>query len=238
MHHVNIGGVKFSETRPGIIATVESLEEAKEAYQQGADVIEVRLDLLSAQGKSLEDTVKLCEKIRKKAPKPLLATLRRIKDGGSFSIDEVRHPLFKKIIPYADAVDVEIDSKICDEILAEAKKAHVATFLSYHDMKETPYLSDIAKRVIKMDQKDCSVVKIACMTKNSRDYMCMETLTDLSEQTKHPLAIIPMGKLGEPGRKTFIWKGSSFMYGCVGEPKAPGQVKIEELAIYRNAYRK
>ncbi len=237
MHHITIGGVEFSERRPGIIATVESLTEAKEAYKQGADIIEVRADLLSAQRKSLDDTIKLCERIRRN--KPVLATLRRIKDGGKFGIDEVRHPLFKRIIPYADAVDIEINSEICDEILAEAKKTHVATFLSYHDMKRTSGRDEIARRMLRMDQKDCGVIKYACMIKNPTDYKIMEILTEtMSESTKHPLAIIPMGKLGEPGRKTFIWKGSSFMYGCVGEPKAPGQVKIEELAIYRDAYRK
>ncbi len=236
MHYVEIGNVEFSERRPGIIATIESFAEAREAHRQGADITEVRLDLLNVKGYSLNRMISLCEKAREKTP--VLATIRREQDGGKTKTDENRYLSFTNILPHVDAVDIEINSKICDEILTEAKKARVATFLSYHDMQKTPYFRDIAKRVIGMDQKNCSVIKIACMTQGSRDYMCLETLTDLSETTKHPLAIIPMGKLGEPGRKTFIWKGSSFMYGCVREPKAPGQVKIKELAVYRDACRK
>jgi 3-dehydroquinate dehydratase-1 len=228
---VKIGMLEVSAAYPRVVATVETVGEAQAAVAQGADIVEVRPDLFQPQ--TLENAIRALIAVNGAVPPetPLLGTIRLPKDGGKWAGSEPeRYAMMEEVIHYVDAIDIEVDSSMRDSLIQLARSKNVAVICSYHNMGRTPMGKPLRQLIEEMSETGCDVMKIALMAREFADLrrMCYLLVEHVTSDGK-PIAMVSMGAEGRAGRKRLPWLGSCFTYGCVAEPKAPGQVKIPEL---------
>jgi 3-dehydroquinate dehydratase-1 len=220
--------LSFSPSSPLVVATTATLDEAREAVVQGAGLVEVRPDLI---GQSLEQVMSHFESVKSAVSVPLLGTVRLPADGGKFLYsDEDRYAMFHAIIGYINAVDIEVDSVLRDGVTKLAHDRNVSVVCSYHNMERTLARNELSALIQRMESTGCDAIKIAMMARSRSDFDVMfdATVEHVARLSK-PIAMVSMGEEGKIGRKTLPWVGSCMTYGCVYEPRAPGQVKINEL---------
>lgn len=198
-----------------------TLQKIKKA---GVRLVELRID----QFKSLDSNyIKQKIKTVKQAGFSVLATIRYPKEGGSFLISEIeRFQLFRSIIGFVDAIDIELQSKLCKRVIGLAKRNKKVAIVSFHDFKRTPasnFLEQLFKRAKSIGG---SIFKVACSARSQTDYL---RLLDFTIQHPNEVITISMGKIGQPSRWVFPQCGSLLTYGSVQKRTAPGQPSVFEL---------
>ena len=234
MNNVKIGNINVGTSSPRVVCNVGRLECALNAIEIEAEIIELRCDLVFPH--SIDEICNRAEVIRKAIKAPIIGTIRKTEDGGNWYLfdktDEERYPIFERIIPFIDAVDIEYNSRIRDSIVKLCRSNKRKIILSMHNFGYTPTKKDISELINKMDNIECDILKIACMVGDMDDFKTLsETLIEYVEdksKTK-PISVIPMGHQGRPGRYMFPWFGSCFTYGCITEAKAPSQPFVQDL---------
>ncbi len=188
-----------------------------------SDVIELRIDMFK--DLSLNHIRNTFEVAKDRFDKPIIATVRDIKEGGAKEIAD-RLRLYESAMPFADFIDVEINSSA---ILNGVRKVLNGRFLigSYHNFQSTPdddFLYEIEKkgRLAGVD-----IVKIAVTAKN-RDDLIRLMLFTLRHKDKG-IITMSMGEEGAPSRIISTVFGSLMAYGFVSKPSAPGQLSISQL---------
>lgn len=211
-----IRNTEVSAQYPRIVGIVTSPESAKEAIKQGADILEVRADLMP-QSEAYTRT----KNIRHAIEKPLIGTIRKMGDFGEWYDAERRKPdgearyaLFTKLIPFVDAVDIEFNSEIRKDVIALAREHKKAVILSYHNCAYTPEREKIAGQIEKMSAVDCDIIKIAYMPCEQKDVGTLMTVLQDFKQEK-PIAVATMGIIGYPARYVAPWFGSCLAYGVI-----------------------
>lgn len=194
--------------------------EIQEAAKQGAQMIEVRLDFLA---KAPDFKRLLAEK-----PCPIVATVRRAKDGGRWAgTEDSRVMLIRQaIVAGFDWVDLEAD--IADKVPRFGK---VKRIVSYHNIRGIP--DDLEKIHEKMCQQDADVVKVAVTAHHPNDNL---RVLDLLRHAKKPTVAFCMGELGFPSRILAAKFGPPFTYAAFNKERgiAPGLPSFDEL---KNLYR-
>jgi 3-dehydroquinate dehydratase/shikimate dehydrogenase len=190
--------------------------EIQEAAKQGAEMIELRLDYLA---RSPDFKRLLLNK-----PCPLVATVRRPKEGGRWpgNEDARRMLLRQAIVAGFDWVDLETD--VADDI---RRFRHVKRIVSYHNMAEVP--EDLEKIHEQMCGQDPDVVKIAVMAQKPEDNL--RVLALLNKPGGKPTVAFCMGDLGIPSRILGAKYGAPFTYGAFNKERelAPGMLSFKEL---------
>ncbi|PIQ84981.1 MAG: type I 3-dehydroquinate dehydratase [Candidatus Omnitrophica bacterium CG11_big_fil_rev_8_21_14_0_20_45_26] len=159
----------------------------------------------------------------------ILATIRHPKEGGHFRGSESKRQfLYQMVIPFVDAVDVEMGSVIFNDVLKEAKRQKKTVIASYHNFKRTPAVSFLRRKMRRAKKKGASVVKLAVMMKNKTDFSVMLNFTN--DYANQNLITIGMGRAGTPSRTLFPFFGSLLTYGAVKRQSAPGQPTALSLA--------
>ena len=184
-----------------------------------ADLIEIRLDYLP-------DTADLGEVIASR-PKPVIATYRRIEDGGRYEGDDrVRIAAIQKAAEQgADYIDIELDTA------PELRELSAKLIVSYHNFKETPRnLAAIHARAV---EAGAHIVKIAVAANRLSDNL---RVFELLRGVEVPTAAFCMGELGMISRIVGRKFGSMITYASLakGKETAPGQVPAADL---RHLYR-
>ena len=221
---------KIIGQKPRIVAVVwgdRLLELAFSAKDNGAQVLEVRIDLFhKVDLNNLEGRLK---QLRRQVKLPIIATVRRKDEGGGrrYSEQQRLHILIS-IMPLVDVVDIEYRSRtIIQEVIREAKLRHKSLLISYHNLRETPpgaALKEIASRAKGMG---ADIVKIAAMANSKRD---VARLLSFSYGCPHkPLVAISMGRLGRISRVVAPIFGSCLNYAHVESESAPGQLDVLSL---------
>ncbi|MEM2934425.1 MAG: type I 3-dehydroquinate dehydratase [Methanocellales archaeon] len=207
-------------TEPKIVASITSADQIKKAEQSGADIIEARLDLF-----------KKIEKAEIKSTLPIIATNRPKEEGGGFEgSEEERIKILLSILDLANAVDIELKSRLRDLILKEARERELAAIVSYHNFYETPSNSKLRK-ILKKALSVGNIAKVAVMAKSYEDVIRMQKLS--LEFKGKPICIIAMGSLGRHFRAIAPIYGSLLVYGSIDEKTAPGQLTVWELKELR-----
>ena len=112
--------------RSAVVAVLAEGAERLVSQVEEADMIELRLDLLSTSHPL--DTLKA---LRQATAKPIIATARHKSEGGLFQESEAeRRDLLIKAADYADYVDVELLAEIRDEVISGIGKPAI---VPYHD---------------------------------------------------------------------------------------------------------
>ena len=200
-------------------SNLEQLRKDMAAAAPLADLIEIRLDYLP-------DTADIGEIIACR-PKPVIATYRRIEDGGRYEADDrIRIAALQKVAAQgADYIDIELDTA------AELRELSSKLIVSYHNFRETPRnLAAIHKRAV---NAGAHIVKIAVAANSIADNL---RVFELLRSTKVPTAAFCMGELGMISRIVGRKFGSMITYASLarGRESAPGQIPAADL---RHLYR-
>ncbi len=191
------------------------LAEHKHLAEQGAQLVELRLDYISTRvnlGRLLKDR-----------PTPVIVTYRREQDGGKFAGDEEQRMrmIREAIVLGVDYIDIEED--IADKVprFGETKR-----IISYHSFRKTP--DDLEALHARMVGMDADVVKIATMAQRPSDNVRMLQLIESSEV---PTAGMCMGDIGTPSRVLGAKFGAPFTYATFHHERAlaPGQLSFQQM---------
>lgn len=218
---VQIGGVKLNRT---IVAAIgdKPFDSAKQAKELGADILELRIDLLGVDPKkALQDV--------KKTGLPVILTNRMKQEGGNWQGNEdERIRTLLSLLPVADAVDIELCSPERDRVVKTAQDIGKTVIISTHDFQKTPG-NDIMKGIIRESfAAGADIAKLAVMPASFSDVL---RLLDVALHAEGDVCLIAMGETGRHSRVVAPLYGSVMTYGYVEKVTAPGQYRIDELKL-------
>jgi len=205
--------------RSAVVAVLGEGAETLLALAEEADMVELRLDLLSS-----SDTLGTLRTVRKATSKPIIVTARHRSEGGRFQAsEEERRELLINASTYADYVDVELKAEIRDEVVSGIAKPAI---ISYHDFKAMPGERELAGIYSRMKDAGASIAKIAVTPQGKKDNL---RILQFLIEADTPLCMIAMGDLGRHMRVVAPLYGSALTYAYVGESTAPGQMSLSDL---------
>ncbi len=196
--------------------TAAALKDIGEAQSQGADFIELRIDLLhDLSHENLEKLIKFCKT-------PTIVTARSKEEGGNWEGDSAAY-LQQAIDLNVAFVDIEF-RKIPKLDLKNTK-----TIYSYHNFKETPDLEELQNIYNKMMKAGADIGKLACYANSTNDNEKIYKL--ISSAPRDHIIAIAMGAIGSETRKKGPELGSYLTFASLTTDKssAPGQFTINEL---------
>ena len=238
---------------PVIVAVMKRLDihDAKRAKESGADILELRIDLLEAEEKSVakvKEFVAMLKNPQSSVQMPIIITNRRKEEGGAFRGTEAeRIGMLSDIIETAaaeeelvDAVDIEFFSPAAGkrEILKKAKHRHIPVISSFHDFNGMPHREDILNIATSMYKEGGSIAKIAVTPKTVNDALLLLELTQRLSSEGKLVVTIGMGRVGRHLRVIAPLYGSALAYGFIEGEKgvAPGQFSVKELRSMMNKF--
>lgn len=185
----------------------------------GLDIVELRLDQYSSFEAS--HVLKEVKKFRKF---PSIATIRSDKEGGGWNLPESKRlELFKAVLPYVDAVDIELSSKtILNEVISSAHKLKKSIVISYHNFDKTPNLEKLNQILSEAKSLGADITKISALALSGKDIQVLGNFTILNNSKN--IISIAMGAEGALSRIFFPALGSLMTYACIGKSTAPGQL--------------
>lgn len=214
---VRIGSLELDKS---IVASIgkNSIESAIKAKKLGADILELRIDLM-------DDMHKLPD--LRKLGLPVIITNRMKQEGGVWEgSEEKRIQKLLSMLPGADAVDIELCAEKIDEVVKKAKITGKTVIISTHDFQRTPE-NDVMLGIIRESQEaGADVAKLAVMPQSFEDVLRLLEVTLLS---KGKVCTIAMGDIGKHSRIIAPIYGSVMSYGYVDVPTALGQLRVDEL---------
>jgi 3-dehydroquinate dehydratase/shikimate dehydrogenase len=189
--------------------------EIQEAAKKGAGLVEVRLDYLA---RAPDFKRLLADK-----PCPLVATVRRVDDGGRWSgSEDARLALLRQaIVSGFDWVDLE--TEVANKIPRFGKTRRI---VSYHNMREVP--ADLETIHQSMCQQDADVVKLAVRATQIGDAI---RVLNLMKNPAKPTIALALGDLGAPTRVLGARLGAPFTYATFNKDRgiAPGMFSFDEM---------
>jgi 3-dehydroquinate dehydratase (EC 4.2.1.10) len=217
------------DKKPAIVSVIDDdpVENAKAANWLGADVLELRLDLLNFS--DLEEAKNTIERIKVNTNLPCIATNRLQTDGGKWEgSEEERIALLTDILPFVEAIDIELsaDAGQRSKLIEAAKAADVTVIVSAHDFNSTPSVEEMKKILNNAYDAGADIAKLAVMAQSKQDVLnVLQATADMDK----PVCTIAMGEIGKHSRIVAPCYGSRLTYGAIAKAVAPGQIKIHEL---------
>ena len=223
---LKIGGHKL---RPPVICAAVIGEDLStmgtainRALDQGADLIELRLDGLRDLGnwrRLLSGDV------------PMIVTNRARREGGYFKgeEDERVKPLLEGITAGVACVDIEFSTpqEQLREVVRAAKEHGTSVMMSHHDFGKVPpprAMADIARRMV---GAGCDIAKLIGFAKRPRDVLAVfDFLVQVSDLVDVPVVSFAMGEAGKFSRVTASLFGSPIVYAAAAKATAPGQFDV------------
>jgi 3-dehydroquinate dehydratase-1 len=210
-------------TAPHIAVAITEAALDDPGWSSLADAIELRIDQFVRRDPG--HVTAACRAARALG-KPLLATVRAADEGGTGGLDDAaRLSLYRAVTQHVDAVDIELRSPLCDEVVELARQLDRLAIVSYHDFDHTPDDATLLATLRQGGERG-DVVKIAAAAHGPDD---LARLLDLLRCDGPPRIVIAMGAEGAASRLLFPLVGSLLTYSFVGEPTAPGQLALEDL---------
>lgn len=230
--------LEIARKRPLVCATIFSkdrssfLRAAKKAFLLGCDLVELRVDHLSAKGKTeISEIISNC-------PLPTLATVRSKNDGGMFASKDERGrlQLLEAVIESSPAfVDIELSirSAIRSRLLEKAREQHVGVVLSHHDMRCTPSLPELSRLAKSEFRNNPDIAKLVFQPKNNNDVSRILQVASLLSSTKRLYAIFGMGELGRVTRLASLLLGARLVYCSIGRTSGKlGQIEAKRVTSF------
>lgn len=210
-------------------------QAAARAKDAQADVIELRLDSLSAMPtiRQAEDAARA---VRERAPDiPLLLTLRTARDGGEGSTDARAYEALIAAMMgrgLGDAVDCELS--VGEEAFARmarrAKAAGVLLVGSSHEFGRIGDVQRAADWLLRQEALGADVCKAAVMAQTRAEAFALaQVYAQVYERLHIPMIGIAMGPAGVMTRIGGVCMGSCMTFGTAGAASAPGQMDARRL---------
>ncbi len=216
---VQIGNITLNRSIVAAIGEGAS-GSAKMAKELGADIQELRIDLLDSDAYlALQDI--------KKTGLPVIITNRMKQEGGAWKESEnERIQTLISFLPMADAVDIELCAKDRDAVVKKARDAGKTVIISTHDFQKTPG-NGVMKGIINDSfAAGADIAKLAVMPNSLVDVL---RLLDVTLHAKAAVCTVAMGEKGRYSRVVAPVYGSVMTYGYVEKATAPGQLRVDEL---------
>ena len=191
------------------------LAEHKHLAEQGAELVELRLDYVvrAINLKRLVDD----------RPCGVIIACRREQDGGRWErSEEERIMLLRSAI--AEGVEyVDLEEDIAGQVPRFGKTKRI---VSYHNFEETP--DDLREIHDRCASHDADIVKVATTANSPHDNVRMLSLISESEV---PTVAMCMGDMGIPSRILAGKFGAPFSYATFHKERAlaPGQLSFQEM---------
>lgn len=217
------------DAKPAIVSVIDEdpAEDAKAANWLGANLLELRLDLLNLS--DLDEMKKIIERIKLNTKLPCIATNRLQSDGGKWEgSEDERIALLIDILPFFEAVDIELsaDEEQRSNVVNAAKAASVTVIVSAHDFDSTPSVDEMKNILNQAHEAGADIAKLAVMAHTKQDVLDLLQATNDMEK---PVCTIAMGEIGKHSRIVAPCYGSLLTYGVIAKAVAPGHIKIHEL---------
>lgn len=219
-----------------IVAAIadDPLKNAIRAVHEGADMIEIRIDLLNPniQVGSLHSLHSLLEDLKDAIELPIIVTNRMRAEGGRFAgSEEERIKILLAAMEIADLVDIELqtESECRDAVVGRAKENGGSVIVSHHDFSETPDRAVMRRILSDCFNSGADIAKLAVTPHSYLDALhLLEVTLDCASKSKS-VCTIGMGEYGVHTRVIAPLYGSTLAYVSVGAATAPGQLSIREL---------
>lgn len=219
---------------PAIVAVLRTLSvrDAAQAEKDGADMLELRIDLLNDEERDVERLKEFCSKLHL----PLIVTNRRSAEGGSFTgTEEERIALLVRVLDslHVDLVDIELFSPPPwrNMLVERAQALDIPTIISFHEFGGMPRRAELLTIVTSMYEAGGSIAKVAVTPQSASDALLLLQLTHEIAGEGKLFAAIGMGPLGRHLRVVAPLYGSALTYGFIEgeEAVAPGQLSVKDL---------
>jgi 3-dehydroquinate dehydratase-1 len=183
---------------------------------EGADIIELRLDLFTG------DPVARAIACRKTTDLPLIATLRSVQEGGKFMGDPRRWAeVIRSILPAVDYVDIESRFQEHAGWVRGSGKSVIASFHT-HEMPSLPELFSIER----MLRSFGDIPKIVVQPMSADDLINLISFTQAAQK---PVCTSITGSAFRHARAILPLFGSELVYCHAGIPTADGQYSVKEF---------
>lgn len=216
---VRIGNLTLNRS---IVAAIGNMpaESAIQAKKLGADILELRIDLLKVDARAA-----LCD-IRE-AGMPVIITNRMKEEGGAWQgSEEERISTLISLLQNADAVDIELCARDRDMVVKKARDTGKKVIISTHDFQKTPDIDAMNGIISDSIAAGADIVKLAVMPNSLED---VHRLLEVTLYAKSAVCTLAMGDKGRHSRVIAPLYGSVMTYGYVGKATAPGQLRVDEL---------
>jgi 3-dehydroquinate dehydratase-1 len=199
-----------------IVAALTDPAQASDAHEQGADIIELRFDLMAG------NPVHLIQKCKDICSLPIIATIRSAQEGGQFFGDAAAwFEMIRPVVPLADYIDVEQRFSSFSPWIKQAGKQIIASFhsaqmLSLGDLfvleRDLRMFGDIVKIIVTpCDEED--IIELIAFTHSIKNPLCTGVM---GAQFRFARAILPLF-------------GSELVYCHTGNRTAEGQYSLQEF---------
>jgi 3-dehydroquinate dehydratase/shikimate dehydrogenase len=196
------------------------LAEHKHLVEQGAQLVELRLDYIDRE-------INL-KRLLGERPSPVIVTCRRPADGGKWQGSEQdRITLLRMAI--AEQVEyVDLEEDIASQI---PRFGATKRIISVHDFEKTP--EDLPAIHARLKRLDADIVKLSTMAHTPHDNVRMLQLIASSDV---PTVGMCMGEIGTPSRILAAKFGAPFTYATFHHERAlaPGQLSFKEMTEVYN----
>jgi len=203
-----------------IVAALTDPAHAVTAQEQGADLIELRLDLYEG------DLAEHTRRCREQVTLPIIATLRSAPEGGQyFGNAEEWMDRLSPLAPLVDYIDIEQRFSVHAPALRAVGKqviasCHEGKMLSltelFHLERDLRAFGDIPKIIVTPQSED-DLIDLISFTCAAKKPICTGVM---GSHLRHARAILPLF-------------GSEFVYCHTGNPTAEGQYSVEEFVQLR-----
>jgi 3-dehydroquinate dehydratase-1 len=204
-----------------IIAALTDPSHAAMAQEQGADIIELRLDLFT------DDLPEHARRCREAVTLPIIATLRSAPEGGSyFGNAEEWMERISPLVPLVDYVDCEQRFSAHAPALRAVGKQVIS---SCHEARMLP-LAELFQ--LERNLRAFGDIPKIIVTPEDEDDLI--DLISFTSAAKKPICTGVMGTRFRAARAILPLFGSEFVYCHTGKPTAAGQYSVEEFVHLRH----
>ncbi len=225
------------EKKTAVVAVIleKPLENSKKAAEKGADILEIRLDLLGI--RNPERAAEVIREIKAETGLPIIVTSRSGAEGGKWDGEEEdRTGLLINLLSLKDgpdAIDIELSAgmKERNRVIKAAKDRETAVIVSSHDFLKTPPLQNMRTIIEEMFLAGADIAKLAVMPLSVGDTLNLLRVTLDFKDAGKSVCTIAMGSQGKHTRVVAPFYGSVLTYASIesDESAAPGQLPVNEI---------
>jgi len=202
--------------------------KAREAREEGADAVEIRIDMYEGGKDAALDDMRDCDAL------PVIATNRSTEDES----EEERVETLVRATKHAEAVDIDVLSpgKSVERVVEAAREEDATVIASHHDFEGTPSVDGMME-TLESAWEVGDVAKLAVTPEDEGDVLDLLRLTlEARDGGEGPFCAISMGALGSYTRFVAPLYGSCLTYASYGSGTAPGQLTVREVREYMERF--
>jgi 3-dehydroquinate dehydratase / shikimate dehydrogenase len=197
------------------------LAEHRHLCEQGAELVELRLDYISSRVN--------IQRLLKDRPCKTVISVRREQDGGKYTgSEDARLIMLREAI--ANGVEyIDLEEDIAGSIPRFGKTKRI---ISYHSFRNTP--DNLRELHARLKSLDADIVKIATMANQPHDNL---RVLEMMQESDSPTIGMCMGDVGTPSRILGPKFGAPFTYATFHHERAlaPGQLSYDQMVnVYRH----